>query len=589
MATQVGEAVIKLTFDGSNVTASLNKTQSEIERTGSQSGNAWGNAWTVAAGTLVAKGITKIAGMISNNLGKAISRVDTINNFPKVMTSLGYASEEASSSIELMSDRLLGLPTSLDQSVGDIQKLAATMGNLNTGMVNATTVGLALNDMMLAGGKGTARAAEAMEQYNQMLAVGKPDMQAWRTMVDAAPGQMKQLAQTLVGTTATSQDLYAALRDGNVTFDQMNEAIVRLDAEGGEGFASFEEQARSATGGIGTALQNLQSRMAMAIGKVIEHIGVERISEAIDTLSKSFSGMADIIINVMDFLGQNKWILDGIMAFFVGLLGMGIAQRVMTFFTMLSTFAATNPVMLAIGAISAGLFLLITHIDEVGQFFTTTFTAVGQFISGVVTTIDEFFTNLWEGFKAGVQGAWDFITSIFGNLASFFGSIFSGAWNAVKAVFSTGGRIFMGIVDGITNAFRNIVNAIISGINHVVAIPFNAINGFLDTLRGVDILGVQPFGWIGTINVPQIPQLAQGGVVSGATTAIIGENGQEAVLPLENNTGNWAGLLAQTLAEEMSEQGASGTINVYMTNEINNQLDAQEIGRIMMQSIRRAA
>ena len=147
----------------------------------------------------------------------------------------------------------------------------------------------------------------------------------------------------------------------------------------------------------------------------------------------------------------------------------------------------------------------------------------------------------------------------------------------------------MGIVDGIANAFRSIVNAIISGINHVVAIPFNAINGFLDTLRGVDILGVQPFGWIGTINVPQIPQLAQGGVVSGATTAIIGENGQEAVLPLENNTGNWAGLLAQTLAEEMSEQGAGGTINVYMTNEINNQLDAQEIGRIMMQSIRRAA
>ena len=77
--------------------------------------------------------------------------------------------------------------------------------------------------------------------------------------------------------------------------------------------------------------------------------------------------------------------------------------------------------------------------------------------------------------------------------------------------------------------------------------------------------------------------------VSAATTAIIGENGQEAVLPLENNTGNWAGLLAQTLAEEMNEQGTAGTINVYMTNEINNQLDAQEIGRIMMQSIRRAA
>lgn len=589
MATQVGEAVIRLSFDGKDVKASLDKVEDQLESSGKKSGSAWGNAWTVAAGTLVAKGISKIAGMISNNLGKAISRVDTINNFPKVMTALGYASDEASGAIELMSDRLMGLPTSLDQSVGDIQKLAATMGNLYDGTVNATTVGLALNDMFLAGGKGQEAATRAMEQYNQMLAAGKPDMQSWRSMLDAAPGQLKQLAQTLLGASATSQDLYAALQNGTVSFDQLNEAIVRLDAEGGEGFASFEEQARSATGGIGTALENLQNRMAQAIAKVIDHIGPERIFNAIESISKSFSGLADVVINIIDFLGENQWILDGIMAFFVGLLAMGIAQKVMGFFTMLSAFAATNPVMLAIGAIAAGLFLLMTHIDQVGQFFTSTFTAIGEFMNGVVTTISGFFTGLWDGFKAGVQGAWDFITGIFGNLASFFGSVFGGAWEAVKNVFSTGGKIFMGIVDGITEAFRNIVNAIITGINHVVAIPFNAINGFLSFLKGIDILGVQPFGWVGTIDVPQIPLLAQGGFADGATGAIIGEAGPEVVLPLENNTGNWAGLLARSLATEMQEQGTSGTINVYMTNEINNQLDAQEIGRIMMQSIRRAA
>ena len=87
-----------------------------------------------------------------------------------------------------------------------------------------------------------------------------------------------------------------------------------------------------------------------------------------------------------------------------------------------------------------------------------------------------------------------------------------------------------------------------------------------------------------------MPRLAQGGYANGATTAIIGEEGKEAVLPLEHNTDNWAGLLASTLVEEMGERGKSGsTINVYMTNEINNELDANEIGRLMMESIRRAA
>lgn len=568
MATQVGEAVIKLTFDGSNVKASLSKTESQITSTGTQSGTAWGNAWTVAAGNIIAKGISKIAGTISNSLSKAIDRVDTLNNFPRVMTSLGYSTDEASDSIEKMSDRLMGLPTSLDQSVSDVQKLAATMGNLNQGMVNATSLGLALNDMFLAGGKGQEYASRAMEQYNQMLAMGKPDMQSWRTLLDTAPGQLKQLAQTLVGATASSQDLYNALMDGTVTFDQMNEAIVRLDSEGGDGFDNFEQQARNATGGIGTAIENLYNRLAQAIGKIIQEIGPEEIFNAIESISKSFSGLADVVINIINFLSENQWLLDAIMAFFVGLLAMGIATKIAAFFSMLSTFAATNPVILAIAGISAALFLIMTHLDEVAQFFQAT----------------------WDGICQGAETVWNFITGLFEGMASFFGTIFSNAWEAVKNVFSTGGQIFMGIVDGITQAFRTIVNAIITGINHVVAIPFNAINGFLSFLKSIDIFGIKPFDWVGTIDVPQIPLLAQGGYASGATGAVIGENGPEVVLPLQNNTDNWAGLLASTLAEEMSEQGLSGSgVTVYMTNEINNRLDAEEIGRIMIQSIRRAA
>ena len=300
MATQVGEAVIKLSFDGSNVKASLAKTEDEITQTGTKSGTAWGNAWSVAAGSLISKGISKIANTISNSLGRAISRVDTINNFPKVMTALGYSADEASGSINTIGEALDGLPTALDTAVGDIQKLAATMGNLNTGMVNATSLGLGLNNMFLSGGKGTEYASRAMEQYNQMLAAGKPDMQSWRSILDAAPGQLKQLAQTLLGATANSQDLYEALQEGTVTFDQLNATIVQLNKNGGDGFASFEEQARSATGGIGTALENLQTRVAKAIAKVIDHLDAEKIAAIINDISSRFGTIADVIINIID-------------------------------------------------------------------------------------------------------------------------------------------------------------------------------------------------------------------------------------------------------------------------------------------------
>ena len=163
-----------------------------------------------------------------------------------------------------------------------------------------------------------------------------------------------------------------------------------------------------------------------------------------------------------------------------------------------------------------------------------------------------------ETIKNGAKAAWEGIKSVFSAVANFFGTIFSNAWNAVKAVFSTGGKIFDGIKDGIVNAFKTIVNAIITGINKVVAIPFNAINGFLNGIRTIDILGIKPFGWVGTINVPQIPLLATGGITTGATLAMIGESGKEAVLPLEKNTG-WM----DTLAEKInSSNGQSITIKI---------------------------
>lgn len=201
--------------------------------------------------------------------------------------------------------------------------------------------------------------------------------------------------------------------------------------------------------------------------------------------------------------------------------------------------------------------------NNVGQFIksvfegiwnaiVTIFTPVVNFFSGIFKAVGDVFTGAWNGLKNGAQGAWNAIKNIFSGVANFFGTIFGNAWNAVKNVFSTGGRIFMGIVDGIANAFKTIVNAIITGINKVVAVPFNAINGMLNVVRGIDILGFKPFSWVGQIGVPQIPKLARGGVVDGPTLAMIGENGSEAVIPLENNTG-WIDQLAEKLGENQND------------------------------------
>lgn len=160
--------------------------------------------------------------------------------------------------------------------------------------------------------------------------------------------------------------------------------------------------------------------------------------------------------------------------------------------------------------------------------------------------IGQFFSDTWSNFSNAGANAWAKIKEIFGNVAGFFKEKFSSAWTAVKNIFSTGGAIFSGIVDGIASAFKSIVNKIITGINKVVAVPFNAINNMLDKLKDTEIAGISPFSWLPKISVPEIPLLAKGGIVNGATQAIIGEAGKEAVLPLERNT-EWMDMLANRI------------------------------------------
>lgn len=200
----------------------------------------------------------------------------------------------------------------------------------------------------------------------------------------------------------------------------------------------------------------------------------------------------------------------------------------------------------------------------------------GWFNSTIIQPVAKFFSGMWENLKSGAKSAWDGIKTVFSTVAEFFRKTFQTAWEKVKGVFSVGGKIFDGIKDGIVSAFKTVVNAIIIGINKVVAIPFNAINGILNMIQGIDVLGTKPFSWLTSrIAVPQIPLLAKGGIVNSPTLAEIGENGTEAVIPLERNKQGLK-MIAQLIASELKQYGGmqtiekGDTINNYNFNQTNN-------------------
>ena len=243
-----------------------------------------------------------------------------------------------------------------------------------------------------------------------------------------------------------------------------------------------------------------------------------------------------------------------------------------------------DAVLQIIGAIVVGIVNSLPLILEgIGSVIGNAISFIYKTFSPVIDGISGIFTAAWNGIKAVFApagkffaGIWNGIKGAFGSVSGWFRDTFSHAWQAVKNVFSTGGRIFDGIKDGIANVFKNVVNRIIDGINRVVSIPFNSINSTLNTLRGVNILGVKPFGWVGTISVPQIPKLAKGGIVDDPTLIEAGEgDSAEAIIPLDKLWREMRSMWSDTVSG--SGVGIRNmTFNIYATEgqDVNDIADA---------------
>lgn len=171
------------------------------------------------------------------------------------------------------------------------------------------------------------------------------------------------------------------------------------------------------------------------------------------------------------------------------------------------------------------------------------------------TAVKDWFRGLWEKVASGASSAWQGIKDAFKSVPEWFQGKFRDAWQKVKDVFSTGGRIWSGIKEGIENTFHTVVNAIIRGMNTIIAVPFNKINSMLNTIRNAHFLGISPFQNMWGVNplpVPQIPMLARGAVIPANRQflAVLGDqrNGNNLEAP--------ESLLRQIVREEAGGAGS---------------------------------
>ncbi len=282
---------IKISADGSQAEKAIGGVSNSLD--GLSKASTKSIVAGSALGTMIGSVLTKAFSLLSSQIGNAVSRLDTLNNFPRVMSNLKISSEDAGKSISILSERLKGLPTSLDEAARSVQRFTATNGNIKA----STAMFLALNNAILAGGASAEIQSNALEQISQAYSKGKADAMEWRALLMAMPAQMNQIAQAMGYTSsALGGDLQTALTNGEISMNDFMATIVRLNNEGVNGFASFSEQARSATNGVGTAITNLKLSIQRGLADIMNAIGQTNIAGFFNGIASAISTVTSYVV-----------------------------------------------------------------------------------------------------------------------------------------------------------------------------------------------------------------------------------------------------------------------------------------------------
>lgn len=484
MAYNLATAYVPIVPSMDGVGKAIEKAFGDASKTtGSKTGQSIGKGLSVGFASKVGAvaGITsnvfsKVASVVTSSLGSAVDRADQMNNFPKVMKNLGYSATDAAASIKKISDALDGLPTTSSAMTGMVQQLAPLTSNLD----EATDIALAFNNAMLAGGASTMEQENALTQYTQMLSAGKVDMQAWRSIQAAMPGQLNQVAEAMLGAGKNSNDLYEAMKNGSISFDDFNKKVIELNQNGFGKYASFAQQAKDATQGIGTAMENVKNRVAKAVQKVIDAVGVENIAGAINGFSSQFGKVGDaaasMVTGVKGWFGKAAQAAQPLVSIWksdFGQLGMylkGLAANAQAFGGSLLD-VVTN---------GGGLQNFLTGLNNIISPLVNWWIALTRNVSIFIGTLSDSggvqaflasLSELWKGLTQLGQGLSDAVTGFLavgqnGGVAASIGQLVGDAFNAAAPFVEKLASTLQSLGDwaiGNGDAIRTIIAGIAGG------------------------------------------------------------------------------------------------------------------------------
>jgi hypothetical protein len=366
---------------------------------------------------------------------------------------------------------------------------------------------------------------------------------------------------------------------------------------------------------LSSAISNLVSGYYV-FGSSILNVMTSIVRDGFDVLDKAISGNADHFQNI---LGPAMDIVSGIITILgetFSAMGMGLKKTYdenigpmkALFLDVFGTAMSLLDQLVNTWIIPAVMPAIIELKNTIGPAFSEIWASISSAIGSGIVLLQMLWENILKPLTVWFQ---DNIMPVWGFIFTEIGNRIKDVMQSVIAIVKNYFELIKNVLDFIKNVFQgdwekawtnvgNIFELIFKNLVNVARIPLNTIirmvNSLFDKLASIKIqiptveipgLGKMGGGSVGfpqIPHIPEIPALAQGGIISSPTLAMVGEAGAEAVVPLENTgfVDNLASAIGNAVisAMQFSQNSKSQeSVNVYM--------DTTQVARILIPAMAR--